>query len=58
MSLTNKLIILAEQLDALELTKDASVLDQIMIKAARGEDFGDLLKLWDARVELENEKDD
>lgn len=57
MSLTDKLIVLADALDGLNLNKHADVLDQITKKVARDEDFSDLMKLWDKPVELKDDEE-
>lgn len=48
-----KLIQLADGLDGLGLHKDADKLDQIIAKAAAGDEFEDYLKLFDEPVGLE-----
>jgi hypothetical protein len=54
----NKLITLADKLDHLNLKKDADKLDRLIIKAVNGEDFGDLMKLFDEPVTLDDKQDD
>lgn len=46
-TLIDKLITLADKLDSLGFNKDADALDQLISKTAAGEDFGDLMKLFD-----------
>lgn len=53
----DKLIQLADGLDGLGLKKDADKLDQLVAKAAKGEDFGDLTSLFDEPIALEHEED-
>lgn len=53
----DKLIQLADGLDHLGLKKDADILDQIISKAAVGDEFEDYLKLFDEPVSLDVEED-
>lgn len=46
-TIINKLITLADALDGLGLKKDADAIDQIVIKAARGDEFSSLMSLFD-----------
>jgi hypothetical protein len=57
-TMINKLIQLADSLDGLGLKKDADTLDRIVAKTAAGEDFGDLMKLFDEPVVMEDSEDE
>ncbi len=51
-SCIDKLMILADALDNMGRMVDADIIDQIVIKAARNEDFNDLTKLFDEPLDL------
>lgn len=53
----NKLIVLADGLDNLNLKKDADKIDQLISRASGGEDFEDLMKLFDEPLTFEDRED-
>lgn len=57
-TIIGKLIELADDLDGLGLRKDADALDQLVAKAAKGEDFADLMVLFDEPVVLEDNEEE
>ena len=56
----SKLVVLADRLDSLGLKKDADKLDRLIARAARadGDDFGDLMNLFDEPLRLEDSEED
>lgn len=57
-TIINKLITLADNLDNLNLKKSADLLDRIIVTAVRGEDFEDLMKLFDEPTTFEDKDED
>lgn len=61
-TITDKLIVLADQLDAMGLSEDASKLDKIIAVAAAGDpdggEFNKLLNLFDEEIKLDSDEEE